>query len=309
MHMNATQWETLTDFVKWLGREGYCLVDETEKGWYVAYVDRDPETIRRQEQLRRKEKFEKDEEERMQEFINKQIEIGQQKGAKEEATYSALQLDEEGKALSLSLNLNLKQASKTSALKVDRSSSTLSTLAGKKRANTLAGKDSKKDPKRPRTALDEIMEAEMHEKRMKEEVQEKRSKGDEVLHHQAERVARKDRPWLLRDIVVKIISKDFGSRYYKAKGRVSGVVNDYLAIVKLLECGTTLKVDQSKLETVIPSPERKVLILRGKFRGQEAILKKINEASFSASLQLVSGGKDRGPLDLPYEDFSKLCIS
>ena len=22
VHMNATQWETLTDFVKWLGREG-----------------------------------------------------------------------------------------------------------------------------------------------------------------------------------------------------------------------------------------------------------------------------------------------
>ena len=23
IHMNSTQWETLTDFVKWLGREGY----------------------------------------------------------------------------------------------------------------------------------------------------------------------------------------------------------------------------------------------------------------------------------------------
>lgn len=43
--MNATQWETLTDFVKWLGKEGKCVVDETEKGWFVAYIDRDPETI------------------------------------------------------------------------------------------------------------------------------------------------------------------------------------------------------------------------------------------------------------------------
>ena len=37
--MNATKWHTLTDFVKYLGREGYCIVDETpkvrcqEKGW------------------------------------------------------------------------------------------------------------------------------------------------------------------------------------------------------------------------------------------------------------------------------------
>ena len=24
-HMNSTQWETLSEFVKWLGREGKCL--------------------------------------------------------------------------------------------------------------------------------------------------------------------------------------------------------------------------------------------------------------------------------------------
>ena len=40
LHMNATQWETLTDFVKHLGREGKCTVDETEKGWFVTYIDR-----------------------------------------------------------------------------------------------------------------------------------------------------------------------------------------------------------------------------------------------------------------------------
>lgn len=34
IHMNATQWLTLTAFVKWLGRTGQCVVDETEKGLY-----------------------------------------------------------------------------------------------------------------------------------------------------------------------------------------------------------------------------------------------------------------------------------
>lgn len=29
-HMNATQWETLTDFVKWLGKEGWCLIIHLE---------------------------------------------------------------------------------------------------------------------------------------------------------------------------------------------------------------------------------------------------------------------------------------
>ncbi len=29
------------DFIKYLGREGLCKVDETEKGWYISLIQRD----------------------------------------------------------------------------------------------------------------------------------------------------------------------------------------------------------------------------------------------------------------------------
>lgn len=98
--MNSTQWETLTDFTKWLGRKGnrfllwfwvrpapcptnlfgspagLCKVDETPKGWYIQYVDRDPETIRRQEEQARKKKQELDDEERSAKFIQEQVRRG-----------------------------------------------------------------------------------------------------------------------------------------------------------------------------------------------------------------------------------------
>ncbi|KAL3579061.1 hypothetical protein D5086_020565 [Populus alba] len=45
IHMNSTQWATLTEFVKYLGRTGKCKVDETPKGWFITYIDRDSETI------------------------------------------------------------------------------------------------------------------------------------------------------------------------------------------------------------------------------------------------------------------------
>jgi DNA/RNA-binding protein KIN17 len=32
VHMNSTSWATLTEFVKFLGREGYCKVEDTPKG-------------------------------------------------------------------------------------------------------------------------------------------------------------------------------------------------------------------------------------------------------------------------------------
>lgn len=76
IHMNATQWETLTDFTKWLGREGLCKVDETPKGWYIQYIDRDPETIRRQLELEKKKKQDLDDEEKTAKFIQEQVRRG-----------------------------------------------------------------------------------------------------------------------------------------------------------------------------------------------------------------------------------------
>uniref|UniRef100_A0A3P9D5Y0 Kin17 DNA and RNA binding protein n=1 Tax=Maylandia zebra TaxID=106582 RepID=A0A3P9D5Y0_9CICH len=78
IHMNSTQWETLTDFTKWLGREGFCKVDETPKGWYIQYIDRDPETIRRQEEQARKKKQELDDEERSARMIEEQVRKGRE---------------------------------------------------------------------------------------------------------------------------------------------------------------------------------------------------------------------------------------
>ncbi|GAB2241057.1 hypothetical protein Droror1_Dr00017832 [Drosera rotundifolia] len=46
VHMNSTQWATLTEFVKYLGRTGKCKVGETEKGWFMMYIDRDSEAFK-----------------------------------------------------------------------------------------------------------------------------------------------------------------------------------------------------------------------------------------------------------------------
>lgn len=45
LHMNATRWVTLTEFVKHLGRTGVAKVDETEKGWFIAWIDSSPKAL------------------------------------------------------------------------------------------------------------------------------------------------------------------------------------------------------------------------------------------------------------------------
>lgn len=292
VHMNATKWETLTDFVKWLGREGRCLVDETEKGWYVAYIDRDPETIRRQKQMERREKFEKDEEERMQEFINRQIELGKAKRSEEEKEYKELQRENEDEVIALDMKL----PSSSKAVKVgsfNKSNILMEVSKSKPKVEEKIRKEQRK-----RTALDDIMKEELESKKLKEEIAAKKDK--------AERADKAEKPWLAKGIVVKIITEELGSKYYKQKGVVRDVIDGYCAIVKLLDSGAKIKLDQMALETVIPSPNRKVIILVGKHRKREAVLESIQEESFSATLTLDDGETLR---NVPYEHFSKLYTS
>ncbi|MCJ1285475.1 hypothetical protein MMC26_004815 [Xylographa opegraphella] len=101
VHMNATRWPSLTEFAKFLGREGICRVEEGDKGLEVAWVDHSPEALRRQDAIRKKERQDRGDEEREQRLIREQVERARRdaagkEGADEEAgadTRGALQRD------------------------------------------------------------------------------------------------------------------------------------------------------------------------------------------------------------------------
>ena len=101
--------------------------------------------------------------------------------------------------------------------------------------------------------------------------------------------------------MVKIVSKSLGEKYYKQKGYVKEVVDDYCGVI-VTNAGAKIKLDQNDLETVIPAIGRKVVVLKGKYKGEEAILKQLNVESFSADIEFVDDGYKK---TLPYECFSK----
>jgi DNA/RNA-binding protein KIN17 len=72
-YMNATKWPSLTEFAKFLGREGICRVEETDKGIQIAWIDNSPEALRRQDAIRKKERQDKGDEEREQMLIREQV--------------------------------------------------------------------------------------------------------------------------------------------------------------------------------------------------------------------------------------------
>ncbi|KZV67172.1 hypothetical protein PENSPDRAFT_744554 [Peniophora sp. CONT] len=74
LHMNATRWVTLTEFVKHLGRTGVAHVDETEKGWFLAWIDNSPKALAKQEASMKKERLTMNDEQRERNLIQEQIE-------------------------------------------------------------------------------------------------------------------------------------------------------------------------------------------------------------------------------------------
>ena len=73
VHMNSTRWSSLTEFAKFLGREGLVRVEENDKGLHISWIDNSPEALRRAEAIRKKERQDKGDEEREQKLIRDQI--------------------------------------------------------------------------------------------------------------------------------------------------------------------------------------------------------------------------------------------
>jgi len=74
LHMNATRWVTLTEFIKHLGRTGVGRVDETEKGWFIAWIDSSPKALAKAEASMKKDRATTSDEQRERMLIAEQIE-------------------------------------------------------------------------------------------------------------------------------------------------------------------------------------------------------------------------------------------
>lgn len=95
LHMNSTRFLSLTEFAKHLGKTGVAHVDEvsrhikpeparnranseacrlqTEKGWFISWIDNSPAALARQAESQKKQRGEVDEETRQRRLIEEQV--------------------------------------------------------------------------------------------------------------------------------------------------------------------------------------------------------------------------------------------
>jgi DNA/RNA-binding protein KIN17 len=111
----GAEWKSLSQFAAYLGREGKCRVEDTEKGLFIAWIDNSPDTLRRREAILKKERQEKGDEEREQRMIQEQIKRAQSTAAAnattsaEEDPEAKLLQRKEGEKLKLNIGLGAKK--------------------------------------------------------------------------------------------------------------------------------------------------------------------------------------------------------
>eukprot|EP00960_Hanusia_phi_P028381 747376-Hanusia_phi.AAC.2 len=307
VHLNATRWISLTEFVKYLGREGKAEVDEDEEGkWYVRYINRDPEKMRRQEALAKKEKMDLDDHERAQKMVERQIKEAQKAlqkkgidpGAKQMTEADCELKREEGDVISLGslIGASSSKSSVTTRKAFDEEEEKSKDATGAS-SSTSAGQ------KRKLTAVEEIM---LKEKRQKEEEALRKAKQKEDESQQCEH-----EDWLHRGIVVKVLNKKLADgKYYKQKGVIQVRLSSPLICVGIdggAGCARQVRgrgEDEREWSRAQARPRaprdgppqlrgrgisrgggrklmrRQVLVVNGKFRGQVGVLKGLEEDKF-----------------------------
>lgn len=306
IHMNSTKWLSLTEFVKYLGREGKCKVEETPKGWFITLIQKDAfQEIENEKRLKRLEN-EREEEDRQNMELLLQVHRAKKAARPDEGPSAAteLQREDEGQPLVLQLAKSSRAPEEEAAAEEAAGSKPASRLpprappkpapvfadddddGGAAGTAKLGGAGGKK-----RSALDAIMQRDLEAKKKKAEA----AAASGRLDH-----------WLAPGIIVKVMAKELKEHgYYKQKGEVVRVHDKYVGEVELLEGGDVLRVDQAQLETVLPVQGGRVRVVNGQWRGSSGVMMGVDTGRFQAQVKLQDGPGAGREVWLDYEDVCK----
>jgi DNA/RNA-binding protein KIN17 len=316
VHMNSTKWLSLTEFIKYLGKEGKCKVEDTPKGWYITLIQKDPFEEIGEKKRAKRERADREEEERHQRALEKQIERARQaagevdggQGKEEDAVAAGeVNLEDLEKPLGFSMpSSRLGPGGGGSAAAAEAAAA----VAARRALPSVAFGDGDDDagpsnpsrsgapPSYKKSKLEQLMERDLQ------------AKKQQAVSDAAAKPRKGPAPWVANGIVVKVMSKALKEHgYYKQKGTVLRVIDSYIAEIEMSGSGDIVRVDQAELETVIPQPGGAVLVVAEPMKGCTGTRVAIDEKAFAAEIEVVvdKNNKDKTTVvKLEYEDFSKL---
>ena len=285
IHMNATIWTSLTEICIYLGKEGKVTADETEKGWFIQYIDRDPRLLAKQAAMDQRKVVEYDQEERTKRAIElqiaacaeserrKRIENGEDDNDQQVAVNEDL-TREEGNKIEIAfgtktglVSKGIKRPLKLVSFGFDKSAEAEISRNSRddeephsKRFLPPSSSSSSTFSSLPATSASTstVQSSRAAPMSAMEQIRiEEEKKKTAAKQKQKEATAENTEYWLQPGIVVKILNKKVGNgKFYQRKAVVLEVIDKYVGELNVLECNTILRIDQEHLETVIPKVKK-----------------------------------------------------
>jgi len=305
-HMNSTIWVTLSNFVQYLGRTSQCKIDKTPKGWYIQYIDNTPEARLREQQRKELERHELAEEVSHEKFLAQQV---KQAGEFQESEFTELQRKEGDAPIAFAVAQGAASSSSGAAGDVASraASAAVASRAAPKAAagnvleqafdaHSAGAAGSRADEggagKKRLSAVESVRREHEAAKRQKVEAPPPTSPSSEG-----------GEPWLSAGLVVKVMHPDLGGgKYYRKKGRIEKVRDQYTADIRMSESKDLIRLEQEMLETVIPNVGKLVMVVKGTHKGAHAKMRAVDFESFSVTVELGDGTVMEG---LGYDEVCK----
>ncbi|CRG94872.1 DNA/RNA-binding protein KIN17, putative [Plasmodium gallinaceum] len=321
IHMNATVWVTLTDFVLYLGKTGKCKIEQTERGWYLEYIDR--EKIEREKSFQERKKIDYSYEQLKEKRINKAIEEAKKEGKFIESEYTGIKKKNDEKIVISSIKAKDNSQVTKPSINIFLNEALKKSEEKKKKADGLLNKqdNDKKElsKKRPLSSLDLLILENEEKKKLKGDTsdlsnyQNNIDKTKKLYEENEKKINRdyqnnedEDNIWICKNIVVKVVDKKH--KYYNKKGVIISLYsNDKKKCEIRMDNKEIFTAYQKQLQTVIPKIGKEVLILKGKYKGLKGKIKKIlvDEEVVLVALD-DKNSNEIITKHIPYDDVSKL---
>ncbi|PHT49177.1 hypothetical protein CQW23_13385 [Capsicum baccatum] len=289
--ISSTQWATLTEFVKYLGETGKCKVEQTLKGLFITYIDRDSEALFKEKMKNKRIRADLADQVKLEMRFKKQRECAEQfTGAGN--LFDTSHMFELHRYLfekpETDQNIKLKSGSTSKSVVKQRAGRSRSMLVEKRRKGN---KDSEGAGKNDEWGGCSVMDQLTTE-----------------TEQEMDRINRKDN-WIIVGIIVKVVSKDWANTsYYKQKGIVRKVIDKYVGEIEMLESRDIVRVDQDDLETVLPQLGGLVRIINGAYRANARLLA-VDRKNSTAKVQIKRGIYDGKILKaIDYKDIAMIAF-
>lgn len=237
VHMNSTQWASLTAFVMYLGKEGKCIVEDTPKGWYLTYVEEDPVLAAKMASIDERERADASDEARSAAALQRRMdalrELQRQHGHDADAS------EESGGSVPSTEGAPTNSVFKF-ALLSDKERQ-------EKTASAKAASDDDDDENPDGVASSGVSGWVTVQPAAKKP----RADGDEKQVEVEEEGEGEDEPaWIRVGMKVRVLAESLKANgYYNAVGTIQKVIDDYVAEIALVSNpAVVLRVDQDELE-------------------------------------------------------------